>query len=116
MKLVNGRSITGLSGDEAPFLEVLEEHSRLRRQAIRAVATIGAWGARPPTNRFGPPPMILVTIQFKIAIAKIFLLNGRFDSYAKMYLYVLLYSFTYFSRQNTDRGINQLITQFTQCE
>ena len=26
-----------------------------------------------------------------------------------MYLYMLLYSFTYFSRQNTDRGINHSI-------
>ena len=29
----------------------------------RAVATIGAWGARAPTNRDGPPPMIFILVK-----------------------------------------------------
>ena len=66
-------------------------------------------GASPPPQPPIGPPMILVTVQLFLAIAKILLLNGRFDSYIKMYLYVLLYSFTYFSQQNTDRGINHFM-------
>ena len=68
-------------------------------------------GARAPPPIGSPPPMILVTVQF-IAISEILLLNGRFDSYANMYLYVLLYSFTY----SLDKILTEvLITQFTQC-
>ena len=56
--------------------------------------------------------MILVIVQYSlIAIAKILLLNalnGRFDSYAKMYFVrvALQFYISYFSRENTDRGIN----------
>ena len=56
---------------------------------LRAVATIGARGVPAPPPPIGlapPPPMILVTVQYSlIAIAKMLLLNGRFDSYAKIY-------------------------------
>ena len=48
----------------------------------------GGGAKAPPPIGLAPPPMILVIIQYRIAIAKILLLNavnGRFDSYAKMY-------------------------------
>ena len=62
----------------------------------------GLGGQGPPPIGLAPPPMIFVIVQYSlIAIAKILLLNavnGRFDSYAKMYfvsvalqlLYILL--------------------------
>ena len=48
---------------------------------------MGPGGAKaPPPIGLAPPPMILVIVQYSlIAIAKILLLDGRFDSYAKMY-------------------------------
>ena len=66
----------------------------------------GLGGPRPPHQSVWPPPrpMILVIVQYSlIAIAKIFLLNavnGRFDSFAKMYfIRVALQFYILFSRK-----------------
>ena len=77
---------------------------------FKAVATIGA--SHPPPIGLALHQWFLIT-DYSTAIAKILLLIGRFDSYAKMYLYVLLFSFTYTS---LDKILTEvLITQFTQC-